>query len=116
MSELDQNSKPFIAAGGYALPVMRVRTGKSFNQAVTTTPGAATAITVDGCSRIIRIFAIGCPLYYITGATGVGVPGTTNGYVPQDLFIDEIIDEAPNNYIRVVAASGTGTARVQVMG
>jgi hypothetical protein len=113
---LDQNSQVFIAGGGFPLPVMRTRFGSSLSQAVTTTAGASTQITVGGCSRIVRIFAIGCPIYYKLGATGMTAPGAVDGYVPQDLYLDDILQAEPDNFVRFIAVTGTGTARLQVMG
>jgi hypothetical protein len=36
--------------------------------------------------------------------------------VPQDLYLDDILQAEPDNFVRFIAVTGTGTARLQVMG
>jgi hypothetical protein len=114
---LDQVTRVFSSYGGASFPVLPTRLGQSVNQAVTTSPGAAIDLTtkLGGCDRIIRIFAIGAPIYYTMGLSGVAAPGVGDGYVLQDQFLEDIC-YAINPFIRFVAVTGSGTARVQILG
>lgn len=107
-------ASPFIADGGVPMPLFRTDYGKTKTIAVTTTAGAAEALFTDDGARPVRIWAVGCPLIYVTGGSGVAVPTAADGYVAQDQRV-EIFLTPGENHIRVAAASGTGTAKVEVL-
>lgn len=107
-------ASPFTADGGVPMPLFRTDYGKTRTIAVTTTAGAAVQAFTDGFARPIRIWAVGCPLIYVTGAAGVAAPAATDGYVAQDQRL-EIYLTPDESYIRIAAASGTGTAKVEVL-
>lgn len=105
---------PFTAEGGVALALLRPEFGKTRTIAVTTTAGAAVQLFTEDYARPIRIWAVGCPLIYITGGSGVAAPAAGDGYVGQDQRC-ELYCLPGESYIRIAAASGTGTAKVEVL-
>jgi len=113
MSTLTQVTTPFQSNSG-ALPLLKTEFGKTISAAVTTTAGAAVQLFTTACARGFRIWAIGCPIIYVTGPSGVAVPAATDGYVAQDAYIETWTDEV-NNYIRVAAASGSGSVKIELL-
>jgi len=112
---LTQTAQAFIDKNGRPLPLLRTQMGASISQAVTTTANAAVQIQSGDFARAIRIWAIGCPLIYKTGASGVAAPSATaDGYVGQDRAIETWVSP-DETHIRFAAASGTGTARVEIL-
>jgi hypothetical protein len=115
MSILDQTTQPFIGRGNLPLSVLAPQWGASKTQAVTTTPSAAIQLHADTFPRIIRIWAVGCPVRYVLGGSGVAAPSATaDGYVAQDQSIETVAAEG-ENYIRVAAGSGSGSAVVELL-
>jgi hypothetical protein len=114
---LDQQTRSFKTYGGAVYPVLPTRFGQSQNQATSATAGAQIDLTskMGNCDRIIRIHAIAAPIYFVMGLTGLAAPGVGDGYVPQDQYL-ETIAYINLPFIRFIAVSGTGTARVEILG
>ncbi len=106
---------PFTADNQVALPLLRTEYQKTYYvAALTTTPTNAQQLFTDAYPRPIRIWAIGCELIYVTGGSGVAAPTNADGYVGKDARVEIYLDPS-ESYIRIAAASGSGSVRVEVL-
>lgn len=99
---------------GNPIPVLAPVYGGSIESAVTTTTGAAMAVNVGAADCIVRVMAIGCDVFYRAG-TGATAPTVVDGLVFAGTYLDIPMTRA-QTHIYPRARSGTGTARVELLG
>jgi hypothetical protein len=114
-NQLTQPAQAFVDKNGKPMPLLRAKTGAGKSVALTTTPNAALQIHSADYNVPVRIWAVGCAVNYIIGASGVGTPSATaDGYIGQDRAVETYMTPE-ENYIRVAAVTGTGTLRIEVL-
>ena len=112
---LTQPAVAFVDKNGKAMPLLRSKTGAGKSVSVTTTPNAALQVHSADYNVPVRIWAIGCAVNYVMGASGVGVPSATaDGYIGQDRAVETYMSPE-ENYIRVAAVTGSGTVRIEIL-
>lgn len=100
---------------GNLIPVLGAKYGSSLEQAVTTSTGAVMAINASGVAGIIRIFGLGCDVFYITGGSDIALPTLADGLVLSGTYLDVPIPSG-HTHVRCAARSGSGTARAELLG
>lgn len=100
---------------GNVIPVLAPVYGSSLEQAVTTTSGTAMAINATGKPCVVKVFAIGCDIYYKSGASGVTAPVLGDGMIFAGTY--EVVPlPAGHTHVRCYARTGSGTARTEYLG
>lgn len=115
MGELSQTSRMFTDASGRPVPIMKAKYGSTKSQAVTTSSSNALAINSSQFKQPIRLWAVGCSIYYITGPSDVGAATATGGFVGQDQRVETWLEES-ETHIKAIAASGSGTLVIELLG
>lgn len=101
---------------GNVVPVLGVQYGASIETAITTSGITAGAQTVsDGSGGLLRIWALGCDIYYKTGAAGLTAAANVDALILSNTFMDIPL---PVNHttLRGIAKSGSGFIRIEKLG
>lgn len=99
---------------GNIVPILPVKYGSSLDTAVSGTSTAATAFgSGDGC--VVRVFAIGCDVYYVWGTSGVAAAAATMALLPAGAWMDVPVASGATHF-RAMAKSGSGTFRTELLG
>lgn len=114
MSQLDQPISAFTDAGGRALPLLRTRFGSTKVIITSTTPVAEQSIHNNSFMTPVRLWSVGQQHRYLFGATGMGAPGATDGFIDAGAFIETYMLEA-EKFLRVASIAGAGQLIVEVL-
>lgn len=76
-----------------------------------------TAVAFGGTTeRMVRVWALGCDMYYVWGASGVAAPSATFGALVKDGNFFDVPVTAAQTHFRAVARSGSGSYRLELLG
>lgn len=97
---------------GNSVPILPVKYGSSLEAAL---PTAAAVAIGDGTGFVVRVWALGCDMYYHFGASGIAAPTASAALVLSNTFFD--VPVAPGQtHFRGVAKSGSGSYRLEILG
>lgn len=105
---------PYVASGGAVIPVMRTAYGLSQVIAVSSTPTTAAQLNVNRQSRVVRLWAVGCPVWYIFGPTNAASAAAGSGYIGQDRYIETYYTKE-DSWFSARAVSGTGSLVLEIL-
>lgn len=99
---------------GNPVPVLPVKYGSSQEAALPT--AAAVAIGDGTAGQIIRVWALGCDMYYHFGASGIAAPTSTAALVLNGSYFDVPLSAGQTHFRGVVRSSGSGSYRLELLG
>ena len=107
-------------AFGNAVPLLPVQYGNSIAETAVTTSGiTAGAQTVgDGLGGVIRVWAIGCDLYYKTGIAGLSAASNLDALIAganSPAFFDVPLPQG-HTTLRAITKTGSGFIRIEKLG
>jgi hypothetical protein len=102
-------------AQGNVIPVLPVVYGSSQEQAQTTAGAVALSINATGAGALLRVFGLGCDIFYKTGTSAVGIPTLADALVLSGSYM-EVPVPSNHTHIRAAARSGSGIFRVEILG
>lgn len=97
---------------GVPLPIARVTYGASLEGALSGTATAALSVNATNENMAVRLYAIGCGMFFVAGASSVAAPTLADGYVPPDGSVETFLDKG-ETHLRLIARSGTGSYRIE---
>src|SRR5882672_464059 len=101
---------------GVPISILPVAYGQSQEKPLTTVAIGAFVVnaTLTG-PQCVRVWAIGCDLFFNAGAAAVGAPTLADAFVPNGGFVDTYLAPA-QTHMRAVAKTGSGTLQVELLG